>query len=181
MKNVKVKIKNVNRNGKWGNEEEPMLAGCSARGAGAGAQDGDVQSPGSKVQSQVAGEAEFEDWRLKMSIGEEHGMENGKSRTRTTTRTRMKNRNDGGMANGALCLIVPPNSCGRARDRRGKAPSPRHRISGSMSGRVGDGKESRTRTTTRTITMALGRGGIGCRHTMARRTDLGLIAPFFAN
>ncbi len=48
-----------------GSGEKPMGAGCSARDAGAGAQDGDVQSPGSKVQSQVAGEAEFEYLRSK--------------------------------------------------------------------------------------------------------------------
>ena len=110
--------------GAWvGSGEQPMIPGCSARGAEGAGQDGDVQSPRAKVQSHVAREAEFEFLRLKTSFGEEHGMENGKSRTRTRTTTRTKNRNDKGMAIGALCLIVPPNSCGHARDRRGKAPS----------------------------------------------------------
>ncbi len=51
-----------------GSEESPILAGCSARGAGAGAQDGEVQSPMSKVQSRGAGEVEFEGLRSKTAF-----------------------------------------------------------------------------------------------------------------
>ncbi len=65
MKNVKLTIKNEGEDGKWGNEDSPMLAGGSARGAEGAGRDGDVQSQKSKVQSHDAGEAEFEDWRLK--------------------------------------------------------------------------------------------------------------------
>jgi hypothetical protein len=45
--------------------QTPMNTGCSARGAEGAGQDGDVQSPRSKVQSHVAGEAEFDDLRSK--------------------------------------------------------------------------------------------------------------------
>ncbi len=56
-----------------GSEEKPMVAGCSARGAEGAGRDGDVQSPGANGQNRAAGEAEFEDWRLKTSFGvEEH-------------------------------------------------------------------------------------------------------------
>ncbi len=198
MKNIKVKIKNEGEDGKLGSEESPMVAGCSARGAEGAGRDGDGQSPGAKVQSQVAGEAEFEDWRSKTSfspnavmveggislatdhrhptptsaigvhvgagshgctqigtgadkkdfltaekagsgrmvrekvlegracvelsqgaglfhvaaLGDERCPGEVESRTRTRMTTRTKNRNDEGMAIGALCLFVPPDGCG---------------------------------------------------------------------
>jgi hypothetical protein len=73
MKNVKLKIENEGGDGKWGNEDSPMLAGCSARAAEGAGRDGEVQSPKSKVQSHVAGEAEFEFLRSNMNCRvEEH-------------------------------------------------------------------------------------------------------------
>ncbi len=82
-----------------------MVAGCSARGAEGAERDGDVQSPGSKVQSHVAGEVEFEDWRLKTSFcaeghpegwppNAEKRMQEGDSITRTRTTTRTKTEGD---------------------------------------------------------------------------------------
>ncbi len=51
-----------------GSAEKPMVAGCSAQGAEGAGRNGDVQSPESKVQSQVAGEAEFAFLRSKTSF-----------------------------------------------------------------------------------------------------------------
>ena len=55
MKNVKLKIKNEGEDGKWGNEESPMVAGCSARGAEGAGRDGDVQSPGPRSKVMLPG------------------------------------------------------------------------------------------------------------------------------
>ncbi len=118
MKNAKLKIKNEGEDEKWGNGNGPM---GPVRNAECGVRNKDVQSPWSKVdpvRNSEYGMRNFEFLRLKTSFGEEHGMENGKSRT--TTRT--KNRNDEGMAFGALRLILPPESCGRL-GSPGKTPT----------------------------------------------------------
>ncbi len=77
MKNVKLKIKNEGDDGKWGSEGGSMFTGYLARMAGADARGVAVQSPGSKVQGRVAGEAEFEDWRLKTSFALKNTLKGG--------------------------------------------------------------------------------------------------------
>jgi hypothetical protein len=68
MINAKLKIKNEGQDGKWGNEESPIMAGCFAWVAGARAQ---VQSLKFKVQShsdREVGNPEFEVLRSKTSF-----------------------------------------------------------------------------------------------------------------
>jgi hypothetical protein len=89
--------------------ESPVFTGGLARLSEGAGQVEEVQSPKSKVPSRIVRKAEFEGLRSKTIFRQEHGMENGKWRART----RAKNRNDGGMAIGALCLIVPPDGSGR--------------------------------------------------------------------
>jgi hypothetical protein len=64
----KCKIKNEDEDGKWGNEDSPVLAGCSAPSAPSAEQ---VQSSKFKVRSQAdrrIAKAEFEGLRSKMGF-----------------------------------------------------------------------------------------------------------------
>ena len=94
MKNAKLKIKNENENWKLGNEESPMLAGCSSPSVSGAEQ---VQSLKFKVQSWEAegGDgAEFEDFRLNTSFSADAECgKSGKHRT-SNVEHRMKEAGD---------------------------------------------------------------------------------------
>ncbi len=116
MKNVKLKIKNEGEDGKWGNEDSPMVAGCWAGPAQCGVRnaEGGVNTEGDRICR--GGKAEFEVLRLKTDFRFEGHPEgwtpNGEEDKESITRTRTKSRNDEGMAIGALCLFVPADGCG---------------------------------------------------------------------
>jgi hypothetical protein len=139
MKNVKFKIKNEGEDGKWGNEDRPMMAGGSASYAYGAGWGGDVQSLGAKVdpvRNWEWGVRNFEYLRLKTTFRFEGHPEgwtpNGEGNKESITRTRTKNRNDEGMASGAFCLFVPPDGCGRL-DSPGTSA-----VAGDLAGAVQD-------------------------------------------